>query len=163
TPATPTASAAMAPVRSALRSASTKPTRTCQLASRPPGFRSFLSIPPSSPAPCRAHLTARPAEASSQYRCRSTTARNPPWSGFPPTATAANGTSPLRDRDTYVLECLPRTTPCPTTSTTTTTSSTTTTLPSCGQHDVTGSINCVCPPGCSAASCGLSQDICQSG
>src|SRR5262247_2698450 len=38
-------------------------------------------------------------------------------------ATAANGTSPRRDRDTYVLECLPRTTPCPTTSTTTTTTS----------------------------------------
>jgi len=41
-------------------------------------------------------------------------------------ATAPNGTSPLRDRDTYVLKCLPRTTPCPTTSTTTTTTSTTT-------------------------------------
>ena len=39
-------------------------------------------------------------------------------------ATAPNGTNPLRDRDTFVLECLPRTTPCPTTSTTTTTSTT---------------------------------------
>ena len=42
-------------------------------------------------------------------------------------ATAPNGTNPLRDRDTFVLECLPRTTPCPTTSTTTTTTTTTTT------------------------------------
>src|SRR5262249_54918327 len=42
-------------------------------------------------------------------------------------ATAAQGTSPRRDRDTFVLKCLPRTTPCPTTSTTTTTTSTTTT------------------------------------
>src|SRR5262249_17406281 len=45
-------------------------------------------------------------------------------------ATAAMGTSPLRDRDTFVLKCLPRTTPCPTTSTTTTTTSTTTSTPS---------------------------------
>jgi hypothetical protein len=47
-------------------------------------------------------------------------------------ATAAKGTSPRRDRDTFVLECLPRTTPCPSTSTTTTTTSstsTTTTVP----------------------------------
>ena len=46
-------------------------------------------------------------------------------------ATAAKGTSPRRDRDTFVLKCLPRTTPCPTT---TTTSTTTTTLcmPNCG-------------------------------
>jgi hypothetical protein len=51
-------------------------------------------------------------------------------------ATAAQGTSPRTDRDTYVLKCLPRTTPCPTTSTTTTTTSTTTTttlcMPDCG-------------------------------
>src|SRR5262249_46445571 len=42
-------------------------------------------------------------------------------------ATAAKGTSPRRDRDTFVLKCLPRTTPCPTTSTTTTSTSTSTT------------------------------------
>src|SRR5215475_3858768 len=34
-------------------------------------------------------------------------------------ATAATGISPRTDRDTFVLECLPRTTPCPTTTSTT--------------------------------------------
>src|SRR5262249_31859947 len=67
-------------------------------------------------------------------------------------ATAANGTSPRRDRDTYVLECLPRTTPCPTTSTTTTTTSSTTTLPSCGQHAVSGITSCGCS-NCSISAC----------
>ena len=36
-------------------------------------------------------------------------------------ATAPKDTNPRRDRDTFVLECMPRTTPCPTGSTTTTT------------------------------------------
>jgi len=36
-------------------------------------------------------------------------------------ATAPKGTNPRRDRDTFVLKCLPRTTPCPTGATTTTT------------------------------------------
>ena len=36
-------------------------------------------------------------------------------------ATAPKGTNPRRDRDTFVLKCLPRTTPCPTGPTTTTT------------------------------------------
>jgi hypothetical protein len=52
-------------------------------------------------------------------------------------ATAAKGTSPLTDRDTYVLKCLPRTTPCPTTSTTTTTTTTSTTT------TTQGGVNCV--------------------
>ena len=47
-------------------------------------------------------------------------------------ATAPKGTKPRRDRDTFILKCLPRTTPCgPTTSTTTTTTlagATTTTI-----------------------------------
>src|SRR5262249_52877043 len=53
---------------------------------------------------------------------------------LPANATAVAGTNPLRDRDTFVLECLPRTTSCPTTTTTTTTttSTTTTTTLMCG-------------------------------
>jgi hypothetical protein len=40
-------------------------------------------------------------------------------------ATAPKGTKPRRDRDTFILKCLPRATPCaPTTSTTTTTTTT---------------------------------------
>jgi hypothetical protein len=78
-------------------------------------------------------------------------------------ATAPKGTSPRRDRDTFVLKCLARTTPCsPTTSTTTTTTtpvggggSTTTTLQSismgCEFHD--GQCTGSCGPGsrCGAA------------
>ena len=46
-------------------------------------------------------------------------------------ATAAKGTSPRRDRDGFVLRCVPRSTPCTSTTTTTTaTTSTTTTVPS---------------------------------
>jgi hypothetical protein len=40
---------------------------------------------------------------------------------LPANATAPKGTKPRRDRDTFILKCLPRTTPCPTASTTTTT------------------------------------------
>jgi hypothetical protein len=45
-------------------------------------------------------------------------------------AKAVQGTKPLKDTDTYILKCLPRVGPCPTTTTTTTTPTTTTsTLP----------------------------------
>src|SRR5262249_35766817 len=65
-------------------------------------------------------------------------------------ATAAQGTSPRRDRDTFVLKCLPRTTPCPTTSTTTTSPTTTTT--SCPNTCLNGGTlnpdcSCTCPSG----------------
>src|SRR5262249_17021688 len=46
---------------------------------------------------------------------------------LPANATAPTGTNPLRDRDAFVLECLPRTTPCASTTTTTTAPTTTTT------------------------------------
>ena len=50
---------------------------------------------------------------------------------FNANATAAKGTSPRRDRDGFVLRCLPRTTSCPSTTTTTTSpTSRTTTVPS---------------------------------
>jgi len=40
---------------------------------------------------------------------------------LPANATAPKGIKPRRDRDTFILTCMPRTTPCPTGSTTTTT------------------------------------------
>src|SRR5262245_1373403 len=46
---------------------------------------------------------------------------------LPANATAPTGTNPLRDRDAFVVECLPRTTPCASTTTTTTAPTTTTT------------------------------------
>ena len=71
---------------------------------------------------------------------------------FNANATAAKGTSPLTDRDTYVLKCLPRTTPCPTTSTTTTTTSSTTTTTICPNTCLNGGTlnpdcSCTCPSG----------------
>jgi len=77
-------------------------------------------------------------------------------------ATAPKGTSPRRDRDTFVLKCLPRTTPCPPQNATTTTTtpvggggSTTTTIQatSMGCEFRDGKCTGSCAPGsrCGAA------------
>jgi hypothetical protein len=63
-------------------------------------------------------------------------------------ATAPKGTNPRRDRDTFVLKCLPRTTPCPTGPTTTTT----TTL-SGGTTTTTISMGCTFKNGACTGSC----------
>src|SRR5262249_17341927 len=70
-------------------------------------------------------------------------------------ATAPKGTNPRRDRDTFVLKCLARTSPCsPTTSTTTTT---TTTLAGAGGPTTTIqgiSMGCEFHDGMCTGSCG---------
>jgi hypothetical protein len=86
-------------------------------------------------------------------------------------ATAAKGTSPRRDRDTFVLKCLPRTTPCPATSTTTTTSTTTitTTTAPCPSNALLCSGQCLCQTnGCpvspvNCANCSGFLRVCPSG
>ena len=71
-------------------------------------------------------------------------------------ATAPKGTNPRRDRDTFVLKCLPRSTPCgPTTTTTTVAGPTTTTIQGismgCEFHDGKCTGSCAPGPKCGSA------------